>query len=84
MNPIITKHPYTDDKGVYRFTLSGLNVSLSNGLRRTILSEIPTIVFHTETYEDNKCTILKNKICLVDYLMINKKNINGKLSIFIV
>jgi DNA-directed RNA polymerase II subunit RPB3 len=60
MNPIITKHPYTDDKGIYRFTLSGLNVSLANGLRRIILSEIPTIVFHTETYEDNKCTILKN------------------------
>lgn len=60
MNPIITKHPYTDDKGVYCFTLSGLNVSLANGLRRIILSEIPTIVFHTETYEDNKCTIFKN------------------------
>ena len=46
--------------GVYRFTLSGINVSLANALRRIILSEIPTIVFHTETYKDNKCKIVKN------------------------
>ena len=60
MNPILSKTPYTDEDGVYRFTLSGINVSLANALRRIILSEIPTVVFHTETYKDNKCKITKN------------------------
>jgi DNA-directed RNA polymerase II subunit RPB3 len=46
-----------EDSEVYRFQLSGINVSLANSIRRVILSEIPCIVFHTETYEDNKCTI---------------------------
>lgn len=60
MNPVLSNKPYTDDDDVYRFTLSGINVCFANALRRVILSDIPTIVFHTETYQDNKCTIYKN------------------------
>jgi len=60
LKPVITKKPYTDDNDIYRFTLSDIHVSLANALRRIILSEIETIVFYTETYQDNKCTIHKN------------------------
>jgi DNA-directed RNA polymerase subunit L/DNA-directed RNA polymerase alpha subunit len=55
MNPQISNISEEDD--VYKFTLNGINVSIANAVRRIILSEIPINVFHTETYDDNKCTI---------------------------
>ena len=42
------------------FMISGLNVSLVNGLRRIILSDIPTVVFRTTPYEENKAKIYYN------------------------
>ena len=42
------------------FTLNGVNVSLANAIRRTILSDIPTLVFRTTPYEENKATIITN------------------------
>jgi DNA-directed RNA polymerase subunit D len=49
-----------DDGDILKFTLSGVNVSLANSIRRTILSEIPTVVFKTSPYEENKANILVN------------------------
>jgi len=43
-----------------QFTLSSINVSLANAVRRTILSDIPVTTFNTETYNDNQCTIYVN------------------------
>ena len=45
---------------ILSFTLSGVNVSLANALRRTILSDISTVVFKTTPYEENKATIHVN------------------------
>jgi DNA-directed RNA polymerase alpha subunit len=42
------------------FKISNINVSFVNALRRTILSDIPTAVFETTPYENNKCTIREN------------------------
>ena len=58
MNPSIAS--IFEEGDILRFTLNNINVSLANGLRRTILSEIDTVVFRTETYEDNQCTIYEN------------------------
>ena len=58
MNPIITN--ISTDSDVYKFTLSGINVSLANAIRRVILSEIETNVIHTEVYKDNRCFITVN------------------------
>jgi DNA-directed RNA polymerase alpha subunit len=55
MNPKISN--LLEDAGIFKFTLSGVNVSLANALRRIILNDIETVVFRTETYEDNNCTI---------------------------
>jgi DNA-directed RNA polymerase alpha subunit len=55
MNPSISKISVDDE--LYQFTLSGINVSLANALRRTILSDIPTTVIYTEVYKDNQCNI---------------------------
>ena len=38
------------------FTLSNINVSLTNAIRRVILSDIPQIVFETLPHEKNKST----------------------------
>ena len=43
-----------------KFTLSGVNVSIANALRRIILSEIPMVVFRVSPNEKNKCNIIAN------------------------
>jgi DNA-directed RNA polymerase subunit L len=58
MNPKIENYKQEDD--VLEFTLKGVDVSFANAIRRTILSEIPTVVFKTMPYEENKSNILEN------------------------
>jgi len=58
MNPIIELFD-TDDASL-GFTISGINVSLANALRRTILSDISLVVFRTTPNEKNKCNIITN------------------------
>jgi DNA-directed RNA polymerase subunit L len=45
---------------ILTFTLSGINVSIANALRRTIISDIPMLVFRTSPNEQNKCNIITN------------------------
>ena len=59
MNPVI-KINTSLSKDTLQFTLSGVNVSLANSIRRTILSDIPTVVFKTTPYEENKVIITAN------------------------
>lgn len=49
-----------EDGNVLQFTLSNVNVSVANGLRRTIISDIKTVVFKTTPYEENKAIITAN------------------------
>lgn len=49
-----------EENDVLTFQMQGLNVSFANSIRRTILSDIPTIVFKTMPYSENKCTIYEN------------------------
>ena len=56
MNPVISKISHDGD--LYKFTLSEINVSLANAIRRTILSDIPTLAFDAENREH--CIIEKN------------------------
>jgi len=58
MNPVIQEP--NEKNGILQFTLSGVNVSLANGLRRTIISEIPVVVFKTTPYEENRANIIVN------------------------
>ena len=66
MDPKISN--FITDDNYLKFTLSGVNVSIANGLRRIILSEIPTIVFRTSPYEAN----------LVDF-QLNTTRMNNEL-----
>lgn len=47
VNLPVVKHG-TENKGVLTFTLENTNVSIANALRRTILSDIDTVVFNTD------------------------------------
>ena len=42
------------------FTLSGVNHSIANAIRRTIVSDIPTVIFRTTPYAENKASFIKN------------------------
>lgn len=48
------------DNDELKFTLSGVNVSIVNALRRIILSEIPIVVFRVSPNDKNKCNIVAN------------------------
>lgn len=43
-----------------KFTITNINVSLANAIRRTILMEIPCVIFKTFPYEENKANIIVN------------------------
>jgi len=53
-------HSISEENGTYRFTLAGINVSLANAIRRTILADIPINVIRTETHDINQCHITIN------------------------
>jgi DNA-directed RNA polymerase alpha subunit len=57
-SPKIESKQETDD--TLTFNISESNVSIVNALRRTIMSDIPSVVFHTFPYAENNCTIEKN------------------------
>jgi DNA-directed RNA polymerase subunit L len=59
MNPRIDVNRKSENNQL-SFTLSGVNVSIANSLRRTILSDIPLVVFRTTPYEKNKANIIVN------------------------
>jgi len=59
MDPTISNE-IIDEFGNYKFILEGVNVSFANAVRRTILSDIETVVFKTFPYEENKSNIIVN------------------------
>jgi DNA-directed RNA polymerase subunit L len=49
-----------EEDGKMTFTISNIDVSYVNAVRRTILSDIPIVVFKTTPYEENKANIIIN------------------------
>jgi DNA-directed RNA polymerase subunit L len=49
-----------EEDGIMTFTISNTDVSYVNAIRRTILSDIPIVVFKTTPYEENKANIIIN------------------------
>jgi len=58
MEPVVTINQ--EDPYELLFTLEGVDISISNAIRRTILSSISTPVFKTIPHDENNCTIYKN------------------------
>lgn len=80
--PEITNYRNEDD--MLLFTLKNTNVSIANGLRRTILSDVPTVVFRTSPYEKNLADfkintsqlnneILKQRLSCIPIHIVNDK-----------
>ena len=59
ITPRVELHTNITDEEL-KFTLSGVNVSIANALRRIILSDIPIIVFRVAPNDKNKCNIIAN------------------------
>lgn len=83
-----------EEDGKMTFTISNIDVSYINAVRRIILSDIPIVVFKTTPYEENNATIsintsrLNNEIvkqrlsCIpihMDYLDMDKNSIDNYL-----
>ena len=49
-----------EENDTLHFTLKGINVSIANGLRRVILSDIPIVGFKGFPHENNDINIHKN------------------------
>ena len=60
MSDPIVLNAVDNDDGNLVFQLSNVDKSVANGLRRTILSDIPVVVFRTSPEEENNCVIDKN------------------------
>ena len=58
MEPRITNT--IEEEGCLKFTLVDCNMSIANALRRIIVSDIPTFVFRTYPYSQNKAEITHN------------------------
>ncbi len=58
MNSVVSNKK--EDGDLITFTISGLNVSFINAIRRTIISDIPIAVFKTFPYDESDCVIHKN------------------------
>jgi len=58
MQPALNQ--FSEENDILKFTLHGVNVCFANAIRRTILSDIPIVVIHTDTHETNQCTIKQN------------------------
>ena len=58
MDPAISNIAHDADK--LTFTLSGVNHSLANAVRRAILNDIPTLAIDPEDSDDSKCLFHAN------------------------
>jgi DNA-directed RNA polymerase subunit L len=59
-NATIKVDEFKEEGDTLTFTLSGVDFSYANALRRIILSDIPIAVFETTPHEKNKCNMIIN------------------------
>jgi len=59
INPKVSEK-MEDDGNTLHFTLSAVNVSIANAIRRTILSDIETVVFKTSPHSENLANFITN------------------------
>ena len=58
MIPVLV-NDFEDEQGLH-FVIKDIPLAVANAIRRTILSDIPTIVIRTENSKINQCTVLAN------------------------
>jgi DNA-directed RNA polymerase subunit L len=70
MNPKIEN--ILENDSILTFRLSGIDKCFANGLRRTILTDIPLVVIRTEDNKVNQCTIKKNTSRLHNEIILQR------------
>ena len=70
MNPKIEN--ILENDSILSFRLSGVDKCFANGLRRTILTDIPTVVIRTEDTKVNQCVIRKNTSRLHNEILLHR------------
>ena len=65
------------DKGALEFVLSGsreygLDKSVANAIRRTLLNDIPTVAFEVDEGVDQDITMVKNDTALHNEMMMQR------------
>ena len=70
MNPVLSK--IIENDTILYFTLSGIDKCFANALRRTILTDIPTVVIRTEDINVNQCFITKNTSRLHNEIILQR------------
>ena len=58
MDPVIKIN--SEESNTLTFTMSNINYSLANSLRRIVLSDVPTLVFRTFPHNESKVDIVTN------------------------
>ena len=58
MDPVIKIN--SEESNMLTFTMSNINHSLANSLRRIVLSDVPTLVFRTFPHNESKVDIITN------------------------
>jgi DNA-directed RNA polymerase subunit L len=67
MNPKVDNIAEQDNR--MTFTLSNVNVSFANAIRRILLSDVPSVVFRTFPHTENKMKIHKNTTRLTNEIL---------------
>ena len=70
MEPQLSKIIENDTK--LHFTLSGIDKCFANGLRRTILTDIPMVVIRTEDSAVNQCVVHENTSRLHNEIILQR------------
>lgn len=70
--PKITNRLDDPSTDTLTFTVSGVNVSVVNAIRRTIIADIPTAVFITSPHEESKAVVYSNTSKLNNELLLQR------------
>lgn len=71
--PVITNLKQDDD--LFTFDLENARPSMANALRRIILSEVPTVGFQTENYEQSTLRVIKNTSSLHNEFLLHRMSL---------
>ena len=71
--PVITNLKQDDD--LFTFDLENTRPSMANALRRIILSEVPTVGFQTENYEQSTLRVIKNTSSLHNEFLLHRMSL---------
>jgi DNA-directed RNA polymerase subunit L len=62
----------TPDKDILQFELAGCNTAFVNAIRRTVLSEVETVSFNIDDYQNSDLKVIKNSSSLHNEFLLHR------------